>query len=81
MEEARALCQRDDARFVPTGLTRGPWHPDAQHGGAPGALLALCAEEFDGGAEMAITRIAIDLLRPVPRTPSPPAPRPSRLSC
>jgi hypothetical protein len=69
MEEARALYQRYGARFVPTGLTRGPWHPDAQHGGAPGALLALCAEEFDGGAEMAIARITIELLRPVPLSP------------
>src|SRR3954468_13919314 len=25
--------------FEPTELTRGPWDPNAQHGGAPGALL------------------------------------------
>ena len=39
-----ALFERDGARFVPTELCRGPWSPDAQHGGPPAVLLARAAE-------------------------------------
>src|SRR3954454_13183464 len=34
----------DDDRFVPTGLTRGPWDRRFQHAGPPAALLARAAE-------------------------------------
>lgn len=69
MESADALYRLEGAYFVPSGLTRGPWHPDAQHGGAPGALLAACAHDFAGGEGMAIARVTIELLRPVPLSP------------
>src|SRR3989442_1041655 len=39
-----ALFERDGARFVPSELCRGPWSPEAQHGGPPAALLARAAE-------------------------------------
>jgi len=35
-----AIFARDGALFVPSELARGPWSPQAQHGGAPAALLA-----------------------------------------
>jgi len=55
-------------RFVPTELTRGPWSPDAQHGGAPAALLAGVIESFEpSGAR--VVRLTVELLRPVPLTP------------
>ena len=64
-----AIFMRDGDRFVPSELARGPWSPQAQHGGAPGALLARIVERFDGGAAMFVSRLTIELLRPVPIAP------------
>jgi hypothetical protein len=57
------------ARFVPTELARGPWDPDAQHGGAPAGLLARALERVDGDAPMAVVRLTYEFLRPVPLAP------------
>src|SRR5438132_10907862 len=64
-----ALFERDGARFVPSELCRGPWSPEAQHGGPPAALLARSAERFEGGEEMQVARLTVELLRPVPLDP------------
>ncbi|MBX3025014.1 thioesterase family protein [bacterium] len=64
-----ALFVRDGSQFTPSELARGPWTPEAQHGGAPAALLAVLAEEADGGAGMQVARLTIELLRPVPIAP------------
>ncbi|TMB59060.1 MAG: thioesterase family protein, partial [Deltaproteobacteria bacterium] len=64
-----ALFERDGARFVPSELCRGPWSPEAQHGGPPAALLARSAERFEGGEEMQVARLTVELLRPVPLVP------------
>lgn len=69
MNSVDALFHRDGSLYVPTGLTRGPWHPDAQHGGAPAALMASCAHHFDAAAGMAIVRMTVELMRPVPLAP------------
>ena len=37
-----------DGLYCPTGLSRGPWRDDAQHGGAPAALLAHVAQAEAG---------------------------------
>ncbi len=66
---SEAIFTRDGDRFAPTELARGPWSPEAQHGGAPAALLARAVERFDGGAAMFVSRLTIDLLRPVPIAP------------
>ncbi|HEV3001348.1 MAG TPA: thioesterase family protein [Solirubrobacteraceae bacterium] len=64
----------DDAVFVldgdvatPTELARGPWGPDAAHGGAPAGLLAALIERR--AEPQRLTRITIELLRPVPLAP------------
>lgn len=49
-----------------TELTRGPWDPGAQHGGAPAALLGRAIEAVQPGAEMRVARVTLELLRPVP---------------
>lgn len=49
-----------------TDLTRGPWDPGAEHGGAPAALLARAIERVQPGADMRVARMTIELLRPVP---------------
>ena len=57
------------SRFAPTELARGPWDPNAQHGGAPAALLAGTLEQVDSDAPMAIKRITYEFLRPIPLAP------------
>jgi hypothetical protein len=56
-------------RAVPTDLARGPWSPDAQHGGAPAALLAGQLERFDLGVATFPARFTVELMRPVPLVP------------
>jgi Thioesterase-like superfamily len=53
--------------FVPTELARGPWDPNAQHGGAPAALLARAIEAAAG--ELVVARLTYEFLRPVPLEP------------
>jgi hypothetical protein len=64
-----AIFTRDGDVYVPTELARGPWSPEAQHGGAPAALLARLVERCDGGEAMFVSRLTIELLRPVPISP------------
>lgn len=52
-------------RYAPTELTRGPWSPDAQHGGAPTALLAGIIEQFEPSGSR-VARLTVELLRPAP---------------
>ena len=54
---------------MPTGHARGPWDPDALHGGPPAGLLARAVEEVDAPGPMRCTRLTIELLRAVPMTP------------
>lgn len=68
-DSAGAIFVLDGPHVVPTELARGPWSPDAQHGGAPAALLARAVERFDGGDAMVVARLTVELLRPVPIAP------------
>ena len=61
-----ALFTRDGDSYQPSGLTQGPWSPDAQHGGPPAALLAGAIERTPSDEEMVVVRVLVDLLRPVP---------------
>lgn len=64
-----ALYLPDGDLYVPTSLTTGPWSPDAQHGGAPSALLVHAIEAVDAPVPVQIARLSFELLRPVPLTP------------
>ena len=59
----------EHGKYRPTDRARGPWDPRMLHGGPSAALLAhaLDAERRDPALWM--TRITIDLLRPVRQTP------------
>jgi hypothetical protein len=57
------------SRFVPTDLARGPWDPDAQHGGAPAALIARAVERTESAVPMDVVRLTYEFLRPVPLKP------------
>lgn len=61
-----ALFVVDGDRLVPTDLARGPWSPDALHGGPVAAVVARATERAvpaDDG--LRITRLSLELLRPV----------------
>jgi hypothetical protein len=64
-----ALYVPDGELFVPTIATRGPWSPSAQHGGPVAALLCRAAEVAAAAGPMAVVRLTVELLRPVPLTP------------
>lgn len=58
----------DEGVFAPTLHTTGPWRPDAQHGGPPAALLGRTIEGALEPSEV-LTRINVELVRPVPLEP------------
>ncbi len=66
---ADALFTRaESGAFLPTALTRGPWSPEAQHGGPPAALLASAVEATEP-ASMFVARFTVEFIRPVPIAP------------
>jgi len=63
-----ALFTRDGDHYRPSEYTRGPWRPDAQHGGPPAALLAHLGRPHEHDDEFA-AHIEVELVRPVPLEP------------
>jgi hypothetical protein len=75
-----AFFELDGDLATPNELTRGPWDPGSQHGGAPAALLAREVERT-GAEGMWTARMTVEFLRPVPIEPlrvSSRVPRPGR---
>jgi hypothetical protein len=64
-----ALFRRDEQRWVPTEYARGPWSPDALHGGPVAALVARAVERCDAPEPVHVARLTVELLRPVPVAP------------
>jgi Thioesterase-like superfamily len=58
-----------DGRFTPTEHARGPWDPQALHGGAPAALIARAFERMEPGSQLPIARLGFEFLRPIPFAP------------
>src|SRR3978361_1326216 len=72
LPEALYLLHRDNNggdRFVPTIATRGPWSPDAQHGGPVAALFAREAERIESTVPLTVVRLTLELFKPVPLRP------------
>jgi len=64
---AGAYVALDAGQFLSTDLTRGPWHPDHQHGGPPIALAARCIERAAAALGLThVARLTANLLRPIP---------------
>jgi len=55
-----------ESSFVATELTRGPWDPGAQHAGPPSGLLGRAIEGMEGTEGFQVSRIVLEILRPVP---------------
>jgi hypothetical protein len=66
---AESIFRSEGERFMPTVHARGPWDPEALHGGAPAALMSEAFRRTEPGAELAIARLGFELLRPVPFAP------------
>ena len=64
-----AVFAQDGAVWLPSVLSRGPWDARAQHGGAPSALLAHLAESALPEPGWQLTRLSIELIKPVPVAP------------
>jgi hypothetical protein len=64
-----ALFHLDGDRFVPTDYARGPWSPDALHGGPVAALLARAVNACPADEPLHVSRLTVELLRPVPVVP------------
>lgn len=62
----QAVFVPHDGGFVATELARGPWDPDAEHGGAPAALLMRTFERLPAAEGLRIARVTYELMRPVP---------------
>jgi hypothetical protein len=63
-----AFYEVDGELATPNELTRGPWDPGFQHGGAPAALAARQVERV-GSDGMATARLTVEFLAPVPIEP------------
>lgn len=63
------LFRPDGDRWIPHDLTRGPWSPNAMHGGPVAALLAHVAEGAEAPGPMHPARLTVELMRPVPIVP------------
>jgi len=64
-----AVFSRDGDAFVPALESRASWYPDALHGGPVAALFARAVEEAASATEMMVSRLTVDLMRPVPTNP------------
>ncbi len=60
---------RDGERFLPTEVARGPWDPDALHGGAPAALFLYAMRRRVQAPELQLARLTCEFVRPVPLAP------------
>jgi hypothetical protein len=61
--------QTGEDELIATELSRGPWDPRAQHGGAPAGLIGWALDPHPDSAGQLFTRVTLDLLRPVPVGP------------
>jgi hypothetical protein len=66
---AESIFLADGERFVPTEQARGPWDPQALHGGAPAALIARAFERHEPVEGTQIARLGFEFLRPLPFAP------------
>lgn len=67
---ADALFERvDEDRYRATEATLSPWSDQSLHGGPPTMLMAREVERFPAEQPMFVTRLTVELLRPIGLTP------------
>jgi Thioesterase-like superfamily len=55
--------------YAPTAAALGPWTAGALHGGPPAMLLAREIDRFQPDEDLFVSRLTVELLRPVPQKP------------
>ncbi len=66
---AEPVFEGSNGHFVASAAARGPWDPNAQHGGAPAALLMRAFEQLPSSDGLALARVTYELVRPAPIGP------------
>lgn len=64
-----AIYRVEGDRVAVSPNAAGPWDPGMQHGSPPASLVVWAAERIPTAVPMRITRVTVDLMRPVPLTP------------
>jgi hypothetical protein len=64
--KSNSIFRMEGDVFVPTGLARGPWYPNSQHGSAMLGLLARAVELHPSEREMMLTRCTVDMMKAAP---------------
>jgi hypothetical protein len=67
--EPEPVFRRDGDRFVPTASATGPWGADRLHGGPVLGLIARAIEASAPDPDLVMSRLTLDLFRPVPLAP------------
>jgi len=68
--DVAGIFEPDGDRWVPTPIATGPWSPDALHGGPATALAGrLVLEHEPGDTAWFLSRLTVELIRPVPHAP------------
>jgi hypothetical protein len=63
------VFEGSDGRFVASELSRGPWDPNAQHGGAAAALIVRAFEQLPAPEGLSLARVTYEFVRPAPVGP------------
>jgi acyl-CoA thioesterase len=66
---SEAVFVLDHGRFVPQPVSRARWYDEVLHGGPVAALFARQVELVEAAVPMMVTRLTVDLMRPVPTKP------------
>jgi hypothetical protein len=62
-----SIYEQRDGLVHATGFSRGPWDANAQHGGAPAAILMRALEQLQGtDTTLQLARVTYELMRPAP---------------
>jgi Thioesterase-like superfamily len=64
--EPQTVFTVDGDHVIASELARGPRDPDAQHGGAPAALIMRAFEQLEPDPSLQIARVTYELMKPVP---------------
>ncbi|HTR89230.1 MAG TPA: thioesterase family protein [Solirubrobacteraceae bacterium] len=59
----------EEGLFEPTRHARGPWDPNALHGGAPAALIGRALQRTGPGEQLPVAQMRVEFLRPIPFAP------------
>ncbi len=66
---AASIFSAREGRFHPSEQARGPWDPQALHGGAPAALIARAFELHEPAPQTRFARLGFEFLRTLPFAP------------